>query len=85
MPKTEASRSASTCLVMLNSVMLIGVGLEVTPRRGAGFARDPVTVTGLAPIHRSAWRCSRKLTPRPREFIMNSSASATLLCVGKRE
>jgi hypothetical protein len=39
---------------MLNSVMLIGVGLEVTPRRGAGFARDPVTVTGLAPIHRSA-------------------------------
>jgi hypothetical protein len=55
-PKTEASRSASTCLVMLNSVMLIGVGLEVTPRCSAGFARDPVTVTGLAPIHRSARR-----------------------------
>jgi hypothetical protein len=41
---------------MLNSVMLIGVGVEVTPRRDAGFARDPVTVTGLAPIQRSAWK-----------------------------
>jgi hypothetical protein len=36
---------------MLNSAMLVGVALEVTLRRGAGFARDPVTATGLASIH----------------------------------
>ena len=50
------------------------------------YARFWPSASTLVFIHPSAWKKNpRKLTPRPGEFIMNSSTSATLLCAGKHE